>query len=145
MVSLGNNELIVYIGTSVSDCTQYIPRLTHTVHDLLHRCQTAINFTHILQGCFTSTGAIKRLPQCQWSKPEEYGSHESFNLQRSQQNWYQYAHIFKCIFLIKIAFGNKVQYPQPHMLCCHSCLPLAVWYKTKFGSQNLATNFGNHL
>ena len=22
---------------------------------------------------------------------------------------------------------------------------LAVWYKTKFGSQNLATNFGNHL
>ena len=21
----------------------------------------------------------------------------------------------------------------------------AVWYKTKFGSQNLATNFGNHL
>ena len=20
-----------------------------------------------------------------------------------------------------------------------------VWYKTKFGSQNLATNFGNHL
>ena len=24
-------------------------------------------------------------------------------------------------------------------------LSLAVWYKTKFGSQNLATNFGNHL
>ena len=22
---------------------------------------------------------------------------------------------------------------------------LAVWYKTKFGSQNLATKFGNHL
>ena len=22
---------------------------------------------------------------------------------------------------------------------------LAVWYKTKFGSQNLATNFGNHF
>ena len=22
---------------------------------------------------------------------------------------------------------------------------LLVWYKTKFGSQNLATNFGNHL
>ena len=22
---------------------------------------------------------------------------------------------------------------------------LPVWYKTKFGSQNLATNFGNHL
>ena len=25
-------------------------------------------FTHILQGCFTGTGAI-----CQWSKPEDYG------------------------------------------------------------------------
>ena len=23
--------------------------------------------------------------------------------------------------------------------------PSAVWYKTKFGSQNLATKFGNHL
>ena len=22
---------------------------------------------------------------------------------------------------------------------------LSVWYKTKFGSQDLATNFGNHL
>ena len=26
---------------------------------------------HILQGCFTDTGAW--LPQCQWSNPEEYG------------------------------------------------------------------------
>ena len=25
------------------------------------------------------------------------------------------------------------------------CSLLSVWYKTKFGSQNLATNFGNHL
>ena len=30
-------------------------------------------FIHIHQGCFTGTGAIVRLPQCQWSKPEEYG------------------------------------------------------------------------
>ena len=28
---------------------------------------------HIHQGCFTGTGAIVRLPQCQWSKPDGYG------------------------------------------------------------------------
>ena len=29
-------------------------------------------FIHIHQGCFAGTGAIARLPQCQWSKPDEY-------------------------------------------------------------------------
>ena len=28
---------------------------------------------HIHQGCFAGTGAIIRLPQCQWSKPDGYG------------------------------------------------------------------------
>ena len=30
-------------------------------------------FVHIHQGCFAGTGAIVRLPQCQWSKPGGYG------------------------------------------------------------------------
>ena len=30
-------------------------------------------FIHIHRGCFTGTGAIVRLPQCQWSKPVGYG------------------------------------------------------------------------
>ena len=30
-------------------------------------------FIHIHQGCFAGTGAIIRLPQCQWSKPVGYG------------------------------------------------------------------------
>ena len=30
-------------------------------------------FIHIHQGCFAGTGAIIRLPQCQWSKPDGYG------------------------------------------------------------------------
>ena len=30
-------------------------------------------FIHIHQGCFAGTGAIARLPQCQWSKPDGYG------------------------------------------------------------------------
>ena len=30
-------------------------------------------FIHIHQGSFADTGAIVRLPQCQWSKPDGYG------------------------------------------------------------------------
>ena len=30
-------------------------------------------FIHIHQGCFAGTGAIVRLPQCQWRKPDWYG------------------------------------------------------------------------
>ena len=30
-------------------------------------------FIHIHRGCFAGTGAIVRLPQCQWSKPDGYG------------------------------------------------------------------------
>ena len=30
-------------------------------------------FIHIHLGCFAGTGAIIRLPQCQWSKPDGYG------------------------------------------------------------------------
>ena len=30
-------------------------------------------FIHIHQVCFAGTGAIVRLPQCQWSKPDGYG------------------------------------------------------------------------
>ena len=30
-------------------------------------------FIHIHQGCFAGTGAIVRLPQCHWSKPDGYG------------------------------------------------------------------------
>ena len=30
-------------------------------------------FIHIHQSCFAGTGAIGRLPQCQWSKPDGYG------------------------------------------------------------------------
>ena len=58
---------------------QYIPRNMHTV--LL--CFVVVMqsfimnshevFIHIHQGCFAGTGAIVRLPQCQWSKPDGYG------------------------------------------------------------------------
>ena len=35
-------------------------------------------FIHIHQGCFAGTGAIVRLPQCQWSKPDGYETISQF-------------------------------------------------------------------
>ena len=40
-----------------------------------------IDFTHILQGYFTGTGAIVWLPQCQWSNPEGYDLMDHMNSQ----------------------------------------------------------------
>ena len=56
---------------------QYSPRNIHTVllcFALLWLCNRSHEvFIHIHQGCFAGTGAIVRLPQCQWSKPDGYG------------------------------------------------------------------------
>ena len=49
----------------------YISRNMYTVRDLL--CFWSWDFNHILQGCFTGTGAILWLPRCQWSNPDGYG------------------------------------------------------------------------
>ena len=35
-------------------------------------------FIHIHQGCFVGTGAIVRLPQCQWSKPDGEVLHDMY-------------------------------------------------------------------
>ena len=35
-------------------------------------------FIHIHQGCFAGTGAIVRLSQCRWSKPDGYGKISQF-------------------------------------------------------------------
>ena len=44
-------------------------------------------FIHIHQGCFAGTGAIVRLPQCQWSKPDGYGKNQSmYNHNKAQQS-----------------------------------------------------------
>ena len=65
----------------VSKLLLYIPRNMHTVLFVL--CFVVVMqsfimnshevFIHIHQGCFAGTGAIVRLPQCQWSKPVGYG------------------------------------------------------------------------
>ena len=62
---------------------QYIPRNMHTVLLCFALLQSFIMnsheaFIHIHQGCFAGTGAIVRLPQCQWSKPDGYGKISQF-------------------------------------------------------------------
>ena len=46
-------------------------RRYHAHYDVIVMVDSRQVFAHILQGCFTGTGAI-RLPQCQWSNPEGY-------------------------------------------------------------------------
>ena len=44
-------------------------------------------FIHIHQGYFAGTGAIVRLPQCQWSKPDGYEKISSmYNHNKAQQS-----------------------------------------------------------
>ena len=43
-------------------------------------------FIHIHQGCFGGTGAIVRLPQCQWSKPDGHGKMSMYNHNKAQQS-----------------------------------------------------------
>ena len=44
-------------------------------------------FIHIHQGCFAGTGAIVRLPQFQWSKPDGYGQYQSiYNHNKARQS-----------------------------------------------------------
>ena len=70
-------------------CRKDFPIDTHTVYPKKHAhgcvvlCFVVVTqsfimnshevFIHIHQGCFAGTGAIVRLPHCQWSKPDGYG------------------------------------------------------------------------
>ena len=67
-------------STAVPGCTVYPKKYAHGFVVLCFVVVTQsfiMNshevFIHIHQGCFAGTGAIVRLPQCQWSKPDGYG------------------------------------------------------------------------
>ena len=99
---LSSEKIYLYMGLSVCNMytiLQYRRSFTivqlsrswqrHTVypkkyaHDFVVLCFVVVMqsfimnshdvFIHIHQGCFAGTGAIVRLPQCQWSKPDGYG------------------------------------------------------------------------
>ena len=64
-------------------------------------------FIHIHQGCFAGTGAIVRLPQCQWSKPDEYGK-ISQCITKTKHSKAKSVCIFHGIYCILRTFYNHV-------------------------------------
>ena len=64
----------VYIEYSISQeiCTRFCCALLCCGYAIVIMNSHEV-FIHIHQGCFAGTGAIVRLPQCQWSKPDGYG------------------------------------------------------------------------
>ena len=64
-------------------CDIYRGCSNNYAHDVLFlhfsEVQLLVHFTHVLQGCFTGTGAIIWLPQCQWSNPEVCGGISHMN------------------------------------------------------------------
>ena len=58
-------------------------------------------FIHIHQSCFAGTGAIVRWLQCQWSKPDGYGTNQSmYNHNKAQQSKNR-VHIYWVILYIQ--------------------------------------------
>ena len=76
----GQRQKITPVTCTVRKCTVYPKKYAHGFVVLCFAVvmQSFIMnshevFIHIHQGCFAGTGAIVRLPQCQWSKPNGYG------------------------------------------------------------------------
>ena len=68
------------IGCLCNECTVYPKKYAHgfvvlcfvvVMHSFIMNSHEVFILIH--QGCFVGTGAIVRLPQCQWSKPDGYG------------------------------------------------------------------------
>ena len=66
-------------------------------------------FIHIHQGCFAGTGAIVRLPQCQWSKPDGYGK-ISQCMTTTKHSKAKTVCIFLGIYCIKPCGGKELSY-----------------------------------
>ena len=63
-------------------------------------------FIHIHQGCFAGTGAIVRLSQCQWSKPDGYGK-ISQCITTTKHSKAKTVYIFLRIYCIYLIFRDK--------------------------------------
>ena len=83
-------------------------------------------FIHIHQGCFAGTGAIVRLPQCQWSKPDGYGKISQCKTTTKHSKAKPCAHFLGytvlCIFHIKI----NEQHVRFHGNCLQNYWPFAI-------------------
>ena len=80
LVMTHSGTMYMYLGVTGSGVTVYPKKYAHgfVVLCFVVVMQSFIMnshevFIHIHQGCFAGTGAIGRLPQCQWSKLDGYG------------------------------------------------------------------------
>ena len=72
-------------------------------------------FIHIHQGCFAGTGAIVRLPQCQWSKPDGYGKISQCITTTKQSKAKNRVHISWDILYVDILHFNAVHINQLYL------------------------------
>ena len=72
-------------------------------------------FIHIHQGCFAGTGAIVRLPQCQWSKPDGYGK-ISQCITTTKHSKAITVCIFLGIYCISLCVMSLTDYVYSHLL-----------------------------
>ena len=82
-------------------------------------------FIHIHQGCFAGTGAIVRLPQCQWSKPGGYGK-ISQCITTTKHSKAKTVCIFLGIYCMSCPIGSLsyilfISMSCNIMLCCSKC------------------------
>ena len=68
-------------------------------------------FIHIHQGCFTGAGAIVRLPQCQWSKPDGYGKISQCITTAKQKSCAYFLGYTVCPFHLKLLLLRSVVCP----------------------------------
>ena len=83
-------------------------------------------FIHIHQGCFAGTGAIVRLSQCQWSKPDGYGK-ISQCITTTKHSKAKTVCIFLGIYCIGsgngLLLGGTKPFPEPR-LTYHQWIPV---------------------
>ena len=74
-------------------------------------------FIFIHHGCFVGTGAIVRLPQCQWSKPDGYGKISQY-ITTTKHSKAKTACIFLGIYctLLVLYKSNHTYIPMSYML-----------------------------
>ena len=85
-------------------------------------------FIHIHQGCFAGTGAIVRLPQCQWSKPDGYGK-ISQSITTTKHSKAKTVCIFLGIYCTWILL-HTLHICRKKFTYIHICalVPFGVWY-----------------
>ena len=92
-------------------------------------------FIHIHQGCFAGTGAIVRLPQCQWSKPDGYGkiSQCTTTTKHSKAKTVCILLGIYCICLTRSRWvlGTKINETQHWALLLAVGDPQTVWLKSR--------------